>query len=169
MTLATSEPATSAGANHNAQGAGSSTIGRIDYEVLILGCGRAREQFLEAPDCGVPVEGSHRAISRANAQRRLHARRPCRIELGRDIRNEQQILRLKSHDLRNLPVARGISLGARRRIEVMLDEGCQVARLRVREEQLLREHAPGRKNSDLYFPALPARERRWDVRKHLPS
>src|SRR5947209_20423769 len=90
-----------------------------------------------------------RLIVPAYAQRRPHARGARRIELRRNVGDEDHIGRLTSECSSDLAITARLSLWPRRRVEVAGEKWREITRRRVREEIALRLDAAGRKNGDL--------------------
>src|SRR3989442_15461498 len=96
-----------------------------------------------------------RLIVPAYAQRRPHARGARRIELRRDVGDEEHVRRPASECSRDLAIAARFFFWPRRRIEVAGEKWREITRGGVREEIALRLDAAGRKNGDLFAGRSP--------------
>ena len=114
--------------------------------------------------------GSDRwSCSLPHAQRGLEARRPRRVQLGDHVGDEQDESRVLPERRGDAPVARGLALGPRGRVEVGGQEGRQVAGVRVAEEQLLGQDAARREDGDgTARPRASARRPAERLRRRRP-
>ena len=81
------------------------------------------------------------SITRPDAKGRFHSGIISRVELSRHIGDEMDLVCRKGECSRNLLVTLFIGLLTDRGIEIIADELGKVSILRVREKQLLGQHA----------------------------
>src|SRR3989442_7456622 len=108
-----------------------------------------------------------RVIVPEYAQRRPHARGARRIELRRDIGDEEHVGRPASECCGDLAITARFFFWPRRRVEVAREQWREITRGGVREEIALRLDTAGRKDGDLLAGCSPPLERRSDVRVDL--
>src|SRR5262249_45591171 len=111
--------------------------------------------------------GGLRTIAGTDGKQSLEAGGSCCIEFRGYIRYENHLRRLRLKCGCNFLVTFYIGLAARGGIEVAGDVSTQIARDCVGEEQLLRQHAPTRKDGDFLSLFLPAHKHARNVVKEF--
>ena len=104
-------------------------------------CGKGLDAF-------VAFSERLRWIARPDAQQRMHAGRVRRVEFSNHVRSEKYLAGSQAEHLSDHSIALQILLRANGRIEIIVDEGSEIASLSVSKKKLLRQRAAGRKYVD---------------------
>jgi len=78
----------------------------------------------------------------------MHAGRVRRVEFSDNVRREKDLACSQAERLSDQPIALQLLLRANGRIEIIVDEGSEIASLSVSKKKFLRQRTAGRKYVD---------------------